>query len=154
MLVVEDHTDLSTALKSFFRSFGYHVWFAADVASALRLAAKQPFDILLSDIGLPDGDGWALRRQLVQDGCCPPHTVAMSGFGMAEHAARSKAEGFARHLIKPFDPVALLEALNVELAVTTVLPHLSFTAGTRAKPRFTRSNVRPAPSMASVGPQQ
>ena len=119
LLVVEDHLDLHVALGSFLRLLGHEVRFAVSVASALRLAAAGTFDVLLSDIGLPDGDGWELRRRLAETGICPPLTIAMSGFGAGEHATRSAEAGYARHLVKPFSPEMLLEALDATVTVST-----------------------------------
>ena len=112
LLVVEDRSDLRAALQSFFRLLGYRARFAEDVASALRAAGEESFDVLLSDIGLPDGTGWDLLRSLAETGRRPPYAIAMSGFGMEEDLAQSKAAGFAVHLVKPVSPEALLEALD------------------------------------------
>lgn len=77
----------------------------------LHIAGTEKFDVLLSDIGLPDGDGWELLRQLNAARTCPPSAIAMSGFGLSQDVARSKAAGYVLHLIKPFDPAALEKAL-------------------------------------------
>ena len=112
ILVVEDHGEMSAALKTFFDILGHRARFAVNVASALRVASEEAFDVLLTDIGLPDGNGWDLRRQLVEAGRCPPRSIAMSGFGLREHVTRSEAAGFAHHLVKPFDPERLIAALS------------------------------------------
>ena len=112
LLVVEDQGDFRSSLEAFFELLGHRGRFVADVASALRAASEESFDVLLSDVGLPDGDGWELLRQLEQNGRRPPYAVAMSGFCLAEHAAKSKAAGFALHLNKPFPPENLEKALH------------------------------------------
>ena len=112
LLVVEDHADLRAALGAFFEVLGHRARFVGDVASALRAADEEPFDVLLSDIGLPDGDGWSLLRQLEEAGRRPPLAIAMSGFGLDECVMRSKEAGFALHLTKPFAPENLIKALD------------------------------------------
>ena len=79
--------------------------------SALKLAPKAKFDVLISDIGLPDGDGWELMRKLREQ---IPNLkgIAMSGYGMRTDLEKSKQAGFAGHIIKPFGPVELNAALK------------------------------------------
>ena len=119
LLVVEDHGDLSAALKAFFHALGYRARFVGDVSAALRAAEEEPFNVLLSDIALPDGNGWDLLRQLNDAGRQPMLAIAMSGFGSAEDLARSKAAGFALHLVKPFVPENLVKALATAGLVPT-----------------------------------
>ncbi len=111
LLVVEDHNDLRMLLRTFFEDLGYQARVAGDLASAMRIADEEPFDVLLSDIALPDGDGWELLQRLDQTGHRPRYAIAMSGFyGLAGYA-RSKQAGFAVHLVKPVAPIALEQAL-------------------------------------------
>lgn len=68
------------------------------------------FDVILSDIGLPDINGWDLMRELrPRTGA---HAVAMSGFGSEADIQRSLAAGYQDHLVKPFTPAALEEVLQ------------------------------------------
>ncbi len=67
--------------------------------------------MLISDIGLPDGDGWQLLAKVILPR--PIYAIAMSGYGMASDLARSKAAGYRHHLIKPFPRMAL-DALLAE----------------------------------------
>ncbi len=69
------------------------------MARALRDLPASHCDVLISDIGLPDGDGWQLLARL--DLQKPIYAIAMSGFGMASDRLRSKAVGFRHHLVKP-----------------------------------------------------
>ena len=112
LLVVEDHGDLSVALEAFFQTLGHRARFVGDVSSALHAAGEASFDVLLSDIGLPDGNGWDLLRRLHAAGRRPPLAIAMSGFGMTEDIFRSRLAGYTLHLIKPFAPENLVEALE------------------------------------------
>ena len=111
LLVVEDQCDLRTALQTFFSLLGHQARFVENVASALQAAREESFDVLLSDIGLPDGDGWDLLHQLEETGHRPSCAIAMSGYCLAEDIAKSKAAGFALHLIKPFPPEELEQFL-------------------------------------------
>lgn len=113
ILVVENHPDTRLGLEVFLRTLGHRARFAEDVRTALEAASTAGnFDLLLSDISLPDGDGWDLLRQLESSGRRPPHAVAMSGFGSGADLEKSRAAGFAAHLIKPFPPEELEDALR------------------------------------------
>ncbi|MDB6138566.1 MAG: domain S-box, partial [Verrucomicrobiaceae bacterium] len=83
---------------------GYEVRSAESVTAALKTADDFDFDVLVTDIGLPDGSGVGLFESLRQK---PAHKdiqgVAVSGFGMDEDIARSKQAGFTEHLTKPID---------------------------------------------------
>ena len=109
--VVENHQDTLDAIKMFLEAQGHSVEVAPDMKSALKLAPKAKFDVLISDIGLPDGDGWDLMRKLREQ---IPNLkgIAMSGYGMRADLEKSKQAGFAGHIIKPFGPVELNVALN------------------------------------------
>ena len=69
------------------------------MARALRDVPASDCDVLISDIGLPDGDGWKLLARL--DLPKPIYAIAMSGFGMTSDRLRSKAVGYRHHLVKP-----------------------------------------------------
>ena len=113
--VVENHQDTLDAIKMFLESQGHTVVAAPDVKSALKLAPRAEFDILISDIGLPDGDGWELMKRL-REQIPGMKAIAMSGYGMRADLDKSKAAGFAAHLIKPFGPADLDAALKKVLA--------------------------------------
>ena len=112
LLVVEDHSDLCCALKAFVGALGYDAHFVKDMASALHATDEHSYDVLLCDIGLPDGNGWDLLRRLEASSHRPPYAVAMSVFNLGEDVARSIAAGFALHLFKPFPPGDLKKALD------------------------------------------
>jgi PAS domain S-box-containing protein len=100
ILLVEDHDDTARVLSRLLERLGHRVRIADSVASAL-LAAEQPFDLLLSDIGLPDGTGNDLIRQLREGRHVNVPAVALTGFGMEEDIAKSREAGFTDHLTKP-----------------------------------------------------
>jgi PAS domain S-box-containing protein len=110
LLLVEDHVDTSAALSRLLRRAGYQVTVAGDVATALAAAEREPFDVLVSDLGLPDGTGNDLMRRLREKR--PVRGIAMSGFGMDEDQRCSREAGFAEHLVKPIDLPKLEEAIR------------------------------------------
>lgn len=110
ILLVEDHADTGRTLRRLLMADGHAVEWACDVSSALRLAGDQTFDLLLSDLGLPDGTGEDLMRALRRQGSTLPGIV-LSGYGMEQDIARSRDAGFAAHLIKPVSLEKLEEAI-------------------------------------------
>lgn len=107
VLLVEDHPDTSRAMARLLSSSGYDVRSANSVASALQLAAAEPFDIIVSDIGLPDATGYELMEQI--KGRHGISGIALSGYGMEEDMRKSRDAGFVDHVVKPVN-VAQLEA--------------------------------------------
>ena len=85
---------------------------AGDVKSALELVRTAPFDVMISDIGLPDGSGLDLMRAARREQG-QLRGIAVSGFGMEEDRCRSEEAGFETHLKKPVDFSTLRDALDV-----------------------------------------
>jgi PAS domain S-box-containing protein len=101
ILLVEDHDDTRGVLARLLAHCGHRVSIAADVRAAKTLLHSEQFDVVVSDIGLPDGTGHevilaAKRAQNVKG-------VALTGFGMSEDVRQSVAAGFDFHLTKPVD---------------------------------------------------
>lgn len=109
--VVENHQDTLDAIKMFLEAQGHAVEAALDMKSALKHAPQTEFDVLISDIGLPDGDGWELAKKL-REKIPGLKAIAMSGYGMRADLDRSQAAGFSAHLVKPFGPAELDAALK------------------------------------------
>jgi PAS domain S-box-containing protein len=113
ILLVEDHADTRKATARLLRLFGHDVSTADCVAAGLRAADAQtedaaappparPFDLILSDLGLPDGSGLDLVRQLKgRYGPAGLKAIALSGFGMDADLRTSADAGFDAHLVKP-----------------------------------------------------
>jgi signal transduction histidine kinase len=99
LLVVEDHQPTLNVLADLLRRQGHLVLTADTVASALTLAAGHELDLVISDLGLPDGNGIDLMLELTRD--YGLRGIALSGYGMEEDVAKSKQAGFIAHLIKP-----------------------------------------------------
>lgn len=102
IFIVENHPDTLLYLRRYLEQMGNEVRSTPDMTSALAQIPQLPVDLLISDIGLPDGDGWELLRQLGEPRSFLP--VAMSGCGANADRARSRAVGYRHHLIKPFLP--------------------------------------------------
>ena len=101
ILLVEDHSDTRRTLSRLLTHFGHQISVADNTESALKIMGSQEFDVVLSDIGLPDGSGYdviseAKRKQ-------PVKAVAITGFGTDEDIRRGKDAGFDFHLVKPID---------------------------------------------------
>ncbi|MFN2477290.1 MAG: ATP-binding protein [Chthoniobacterales bacterium] len=101
LLVVEDHQPTLQVLARLLRKQGHDVQTASTVEAARKLAAQQEFDLVISDIGLPDGNGVDLMKELTRD--YGLRGIALSGYGMDEDLARTRNAGFIAHLVKPID---------------------------------------------------
>jgi CheY-like chemotaxis protein len=110
ILLVEDHEPTRSTLTRLLQRRGHAVITAATLSEARAAARQETIDLLVSDLGLPDGDGCDLMRELTAAG--GPPGIAISGFGMDADLERSRAAGFTAHLIKPID----IEALDRELS--------------------------------------
>ena len=101
ILLVEDHEDTNRSLTNLLRRRGYKVQPATTMQSALDLAATEHFDVLISDIGLPDGSGMELMQTL--QSARPLFGIALTGYGMEDDIRKSYDSGFNHHLVKPVD---------------------------------------------------
>jgi PAS domain S-box-containing protein len=110
ILMVDDHEDTSRAMKRLLERLGYEVQTKHTVRDALDAVSASRFDLLISDIGLPDGSGVDLIRQLRQS-ANPIRALALSGFGMEEDVRRSKEAGFQDHLTKPVNFTRLQQVI-------------------------------------------
>ena len=101
ILLVEDHEHTSRILLRLLEKSGHTVRMAADIRSASSLASSETFDLVVSDLGLPDGSGLDLMRRLRDEHGL--RGIALSGYGMDEDVKASKGAGFVEHLTKPVD---------------------------------------------------
>jgi CheY-like chemotaxis protein len=102
---VEDHEDTLRVMATLLRRYGYDVRTAGTVHRALELAEHEHFDLLISDLGLPDGSGLDVMREVKSH--YRMKGIALSGFGMEEDLRRSMDAGFEQHLTKPVNIQAL-----------------------------------------------
>jgi DNA-binding response OmpR family regulator len=110
ILVVEDHPNTARALTMYLETQGFTVKVAEDVASALETAKPGAFDLLICDLGLPDGTGWELMRKLSARG--PVRGIAYTASGSDEDIAKSKRVGFSNHLVKGCSTEELTAAIK------------------------------------------
>ncbi len=101
ILFVEDHEDTARVLGRILRNAGFDLSHAGTVAEARALAGTRRFDLLISDLGLPDGSGLDLMKALRE--AQGMKGIALSGFGTDDDVAASQAAGFSAHLTKPVD---------------------------------------------------
>jgi PAS domain S-box-containing protein len=111
ILLVEDHADTAKIMRLLLARSGHAVVHAADVAAALALASEGEYDLLISDLGLPDASGLDLIRELRRRGNAL-RGIALSGYGQEDDVARSRAAGFSTHLVKPITPEELARAIE------------------------------------------
>lgn len=117
ILLVEDHEPTRTSLAGLLARRRHHVKMAISVREALALAEKNDFDVVISDIGLPDGNGYDLFKKLHKQS--PVKGIALTGYGMDDDIARSRDAGFTTHLTKPVHIESLDNALNSALSATS-----------------------------------
>jgi CheY-like chemotaxis protein len=114
VLVVDDNVDGAESLALLLSLDGHDVRMAHDGRSALAAAEEYRPDVVLLDIGLPDGlDGYEVARRLRSElGLASTLLLALTGFGQAEDRRRSRDAGFDDHLVKPVDPARLKDLLS------------------------------------------
>ena len=109
LLLVEDHEVTLKTLAGLLRKDGHHVSTATTVAEALSAANNNTFDLVISDLGLPDGTGTELMEKLREH--YGLKGIALTGFGSKEDVARSRGAGFITHLVKPVTIADLRQAV-------------------------------------------
>ncbi len=112
VLLVEDHQDTARALGRLLRGNGHDVQIVHSIADALEALRHKSVEVLVSDIGLPDGTGIDLIRQVRETHRLNIPAIALTGFGMEEDVKRTRAAGFSDHLTKPVNLVKLEEAIQ------------------------------------------
>jgi CheY-like chemotaxis protein len=110
IFVVENHADTLKYLRLYLEQLNHVVETAKTMSEALAVLARKKFDVLISDIGLPDGDGWELLRRAGPSR--PGYAISMSGYGMNADRTKSREAGFRNHLLKPFMPDDLDQSLE------------------------------------------
>ncbi|HEY8836043.1 MAG TPA: response regulator, partial [Chthoniobacterales bacterium] len=113
VLVVDDHVDTCTGMKMMMERRGYRVTLAHTADQAVEKANQKEFDLVISDIGLPDRSGYELMQELSTTKGL--RGIALSGFGMENDVSRARAAGFSEHLTKPINFDRLDEAIQMLL---------------------------------------
>ena len=101
ILVVDDHVDTLEVLSRLLKSLGYAVKNATSVQEALEHASANSFDLLISDLTLPDGNGADLARQICSSRRIP--AIALSGFNPGDDDKNDADSEFKARLVKPVD---------------------------------------------------
>lgn len=110
ILYVDDHADTLMVVKKLLAMDGHTIVIANSFAAALKEAREQRFDLLISDVGLPDGDGLMLLTEIRK--LYAIKGIVVSGYGMATDVLDSDLAGYAIHLTKPIDFARLRDAVN------------------------------------------
>jgi two-component system CheB/CheR fusion protein len=110
ILLVEDHVDTSRAMIRLLGRIGHQVRTAGTIRAAVDAARAGPVDVVISDVGLPDGSGHDLMRMLRDLG--PVRGIALSGYGTDDDVRKSHDAGFDTHLTKPTDFQRLLDTID------------------------------------------
>ncbi len=116
ILLIEDHAPTRTTMQALLKRRNFDVIAASTAEEARSQLQRGKPDLVISDLGLPDGDGCALFAELRKS---QPDLigVALSGYGMDDDIARSLAAGFSAHLTKPIDMDALARAIEKLLEI-------------------------------------
>ena len=110
LLLVDDHEDTLRGMSLLLARRGYRVLEAGTKRQAQQIAEQEPFDLLISDIGLPDGTGYELVAAIQKIRKVP--AIALSGYGMESDIRRALESGFEAHFTKPVD----IEQLTIRLS--------------------------------------
>ncbi|MDB6126693.1 MAG: hypothetical protein JWM35_589 [Verrucomicrobia bacterium] len=109
LLLVDDHEATLKTLAGLLRNDGHDVATATTIVEALTAAAARKFDLVISDLGLPDGSGLELMEKLRE--LYGLKGIALTGYGSKEDVARSHGAGFVTHLVKPVSIAGLRQAI-------------------------------------------
>ena len=110
ILLVEDHESTAVMTARLLRSFGYRVTTVGCAKAALQAFAGGSFDLVISDLGLPDGSGQDLLREMLVRRAV--RAIALSGYGMDSDVQESLRAGFREHLVKPINVQQLKDAIE------------------------------------------
>jgi CheY-like chemotaxis protein len=112
-LVVDDVSDVTEMLSMLMTHAGYDVSTASSAPAAIELAREHQFDLVISDIGMPEMNGYQLAQALrALPGYELVPMVAVTGYSMFDDRTRSLDSGFNEHVTKPIDPRAFLELIE------------------------------------------
>jgi PAS domain S-box-containing protein len=111
VLVVEDQAEARDLIVLVLQQAGAEVTGASSTAEALRAFVAEGFDAIVSDIGLPDGDGYKLLQRIRQRGTTVP-AIALTAYARVEDRERALGAGFQLHMAKPIEPWRLVAAVG------------------------------------------
>jgi DNA-binding response OmpR family regulator len=125
VILVEDDANSAESLRRFLSFTGSTVYIAPDLAAARALAKSIQFDVLITDLQLPDGSGWDLLQELSSEKRVP--AIAVSGCNSLADKARSARMGFVDHIGKPIAPEKLATALRNAMELKSHCPDQKLT---------------------------
>lgn len=112
-LVVDDVSDVTDMLSMLMKHAGYEVSAASSAQDAIALAREHHFDVIISDIGMPEMNGYELAEALRSlPGYQTVPMIAVTGYSMFDDRNRSLSAGFNEHVTKPIDPRAFLDLIE------------------------------------------
>ena len=112
-LVVDDVADVTDMLAVLLTHAGYDVSTASSAREAIALAREHQFDVVISDIGMPEMNGYELAKALrLLPGYEAVPMVAVTGYSMFDDRGRSLSAGFNEHVTKPIDPRPFLDLIE------------------------------------------
>jgi len=112
-LIVDDEPDTTTLVKRILQECGAEVTTAASSAEAIAKLREGQFNVLISDIGMPEEDGYAFLRRVrsLAAGNGAVRAIALTAFARDEDRQRAADAGFDQHLVKPVEPATLIAAV-------------------------------------------
>jgi CheY-like chemotaxis protein len=110
VLCVDDHADTLVAMAKLLQQRGHAVTTARGYGDAMLRARRQRLDVLVADVGLPDGNGLELLSEL--QSLYPIPGIVVSGYAMPNDVDRALTAGYAMHLSKPIDVPQLFKAVE------------------------------------------
>jgi two-component system CheB/CheR fusion protein len=113
ILVVDDVADVTEMIALFLKHAGFDVATANSAASALQASSENQFDLIISDIGMPEMNGYDLAQSLrKREGYEVIPMIAVTGYTEYDDSGRSLSAGFNAHLTKPINPAHLLSVIG------------------------------------------
>ena len=113
ILVVDDVVDVTDMVALFLSHAGFEVATANSPKTAIELAAETPFDLVISDIGMPEMNGYELAESLrARSDYGGTPLIAITGYTEYDDRGRSLRAGFNAHLTKPINPSQLLNLIE------------------------------------------
>lgn len=112
VVAVDDHEDTLGMLELLLGEIGWHVWTASTGEDALQIVERELPDLILSDLSMPDMDGFELIRAIRERTSRRIPAVAITGSSLPEDVELALAAGFDRHVTKPVSLPALLDAVR------------------------------------------
>ena len=139
ILIIEDDLTFSTMLGTWLDKQGFHTETASNLSKARKALDRQTFDLVLSDLRLPDGDGLSLLDYMRKKGIATPFMV-MTSYADVQNAVNAMKQGACDYIAKPVQPALLMEKIQDALSspplttLTLASPVLRFSGPSLLQP--------------------